>query len=80
MPRLASAIDRGELGSPSLPRLTVQIRGGTNAKVTAHDQPARPLNKFIGAIIAYGPKNKTKKARMARKAARRKKLAAMKRD
>ena len=24
-----------------------------------------PLNKFIGAIIAYGPKNKTKKARMA---------------
>jgi hypothetical protein len=38
------------------------------------------LNKFIGAIIAYGPKNKTKKARMARKAARRKKLAAMKRN
>jgi hypothetical protein len=38
------------------------------------------LNKFIGAIIAYGPKNKTKKARIARKAARRKKLAAMKRN
>ena len=38
------------------------------------------LNKFIGAIIAYGPKNKTKKARKARKAARRKKLTAMKRD
>jgi hypothetical protein len=36
--------------------------------------------QFIGAIIAYGPKNKTKKARMARKAARRKKLAAMKRN
>jgi hypothetical protein len=41
--------------------------------------PLDLLNKFIGAIIAYGPKNKTKKARMARKAARRKKLAAMKR-
>jgi hypothetical protein len=38
------------------------------------------LNKLIGAIIAYGPKNKTKKARMAKKTARRKKLAAMKRD
>jgi hypothetical protein len=38
------------------------------------------LNKFIGAIIAYGPKNKTKKARMARKVARRKRFAAMKRD
>jgi hypothetical protein len=38
------------------------------------------LNKFIGVIIAYGPKNKTKKARMARKAARRKKIAATKRD
>ena len=38
------------------------------------------LNKFIGAIIAYGPKNKTKKARMVRKAARRKRFAAMKRD
>jgi hypothetical protein len=35
--------------------------------------PLDLLNKFIGAIIAYGPKNKTKKARMARKAARRKK-------
>jgi len=76
MPRLASAIDRGELGSPSLPRLTVQIRGGTNAMTN----PLDLLNKFIGAIIAYGPKNKTKKARMARKAARRKKLAAMKRN
>jgi hypothetical protein len=41
--------------------------------------PLDLLNKFIGAIIAYGPKNKTKKARMARKAARRKKFAAMKR-
>ena len=41
--------------------------------------PLDLLNKFIGAIIAYGPKNKTK-ARMARKAARRKKLAAMKRN
>jgi hypothetical protein len=40
--------------------------------------PLDLLNKFIGAIIAYGPK-KTKKARMARKAARRKKFAAMKR-
>ena len=29
--------------------------------------PLDLLNKFIGAIIAYGPKNKTKKARMARK-------------
>ena len=29
--------------------------------------PIDLLNKFIGAIIAYGPKNKTKKARMARK-------------
>ena len=27
--------------------------------------PIDLLNKFIGAIIAYGPKNKTKKARMA---------------
>jgi hypothetical protein len=34
------------------------------------------LNKFIGAVIAYGPKNKTKRARKTRKAARRKKLAA----
>jgi hypothetical protein len=42
--------------------------------------PLDLLNKFIGAIIAYGPKNKTKKARMARKAARRKKLAAIKRN
>jgi hypothetical protein len=38
------------------------------------------LNKFISAIIAYGPKNKTKKARTAKKTARRKKLAAIKRD
>ena len=33
------------------------------------------LNKFIGAVITYGPKNKTKKAikaRKARKQARRK--------
>jgi hypothetical protein len=42
--------------------------------------PIDLLNKFIGAIIAYGPKNKTKKARMARKAARRKRFAAMKRN
>ena len=35
--------------------------------------PLDLLNKIIGAVIAYGPKNKTKKARMARKAARRKK-------
>ena len=42
--------------------------------------PLDLLNKFIGAIIAYGPKNKTKKARMAKKTARRKKLAAIKRD
>ena len=41
--------------------------------------PLDLLKKFISAIIAYGPKNKTKKARMARKAARRKKLAAIKR-
>jgi hypothetical protein len=34
--------------------------------------PLNLLNEFIGAILAYG--------RMARKAARRKKLAAMKRD
>ena len=38
------------------------------------------LNKFIGAVIAYGPKNKTKKARKARKAARRKKFAAKKHE
>jgi hypothetical protein len=38
------------------------------------------LNKIIGAVIAYGPKNKTKKARKARKAAHRKKIAAIKRD
>jgi hypothetical protein len=38
--------------------------------------PLDLLNKFIGAIIAYGPKNKTKKARMARKAARRKQFTA----
>ena len=42
--------------------------------------PLELLNKFIGAIIAYGPKNKTKKAKMAKKTARRKKVAAMKRD
>jgi hypothetical protein len=39
--------------------------------------PLDLLNKFIGAVIAYGPKNKTKKARKARKArkaARRKKM------
>ena len=42
--------------------------------------PIDLLNKFIGAIIAYGPKNKTKKARMARKTARRKRFAAMKRN
>jgi len=42
--------------------------------------PIDLLNKFIGAIIAYGPKNKTKKARMARKAARRNRFAAMKRN
>ena len=41
--------------------------------------PLDLLNKFISAIIAYGPKNKPKKARMARKAARRKRFAAMKR-
>ena len=41
--------------------------------------PLDLLNKIISAIIAYGPKNKTKKARMARKAARRKRFAAMKR-
>src|ERR1039458_5780321 len=40
--------------------------------------PLDLLNKIIGAVIAYGPKNKTKKARKARKAARRKKIAAKK--
>jgi hypothetical protein len=40
--------------------------------------PLDLLNKFIGAVIAYGPKNKTKKARKARKAARRKTIAARK--
>ena len=38
------------------------------------------LNKFIGAVIAYGPKNKTKMARKARKAARRKKIVAKKHE
>ena len=38
--------------------------------------PLDLLNKFIGAVIAYGPKNKTTKARNARKAERRKKIAA----
>ena len=33
--------------------------------------PLNLLNKFIGAIIAHGPKNKTRNARMARKAVRR---------
>jgi len=42
--------------------------------------PLDLLNKIIVALIAYGPRNKTKKARKARKAARRKKLAAIKRD
>jgi hypothetical protein len=42
--------------------------------------PIDLLDKFIGAIIAYGPKNKTKKSRMARKATRRKRFAAMKRN
>jgi hypothetical protein len=37
--------------------------------------PLDLLNKFIGAVIAYGPKNKTKKAI---KAARRKTIAARK--
>ena len=40
--------------------------------------PLDLLNKFIGAVIAYGPKNKTKKARKTRKAERRKKIAAKK--
>jgi len=40
--------------------------------------PIDLLNKFIGAIIAYGPKNKTKKARMAKKTARHKKFTAKK--
>jgi hypothetical protein len=44
------------------------------------NSPLDLLNKIIGAIIAYGPRNKTKKARKARKAARRKKIAAIKRD
>jgi hypothetical protein len=38
--------------------------------------PLDLLNKFISAIITYGPKNRTKKARMARKAARHKKFTA----
>jgi hypothetical protein len=45
--------------------------------------PLDLLNKIIGAVIAYGPKNNTKKARNARKAkkaALRKKIAANKRD
>ena len=42
--------------------------------------PLDLLNKIIGALIAYGPRNKTKKARKARKAAHRKKIAAIKRD
>jgi hypothetical protein len=54
------------------------------ASITRRSQtmnnPLDLLNKFIGAIIAYGPKNKTKKARMARKAARRKKIAAKRRE
>jgi hypothetical protein len=37
--------------------------------------PLDLLNKIIGAVIAYGPKNKTMKARKARKAARRKNVA-----
>jgi hypothetical protein len=39
--------------------------------------PLDLLNKIIGAVIAYGPKNKTKKARKARKAAHAKKLIAV---
>ena len=54
--------------------------GCTNAKSQTMSNPLDLLNKIIGAIIACGPNNKTKKARMARKAARRKKFAAMKRD
>jgi hypothetical protein len=42
--------------------------------------PLDLLNKIIGAVIAYGPRNKSKKARKARKAARHKKNAAIKRD
>ena len=42
--------------------------------------PLDLLNKFIGAIITYGPKNKTKKARKAKKAARRKKFTTKRRD
>jgi hypothetical protein len=42
--------------------------------------PLDLLNKIIGAVIAYGPRKKTKKARKARKAARRKNIAAIKRD
>ena len=37
--------------------------------------PLDLLNKIIGAVIAYRPKNKTKKARKARKVAHRKKIA-----
>jgi hypothetical protein len=71
------------------PRISIASTTGINsnksgAARTRRSQTMRNpldlLNKFIGAVIAYGPKNKTKKARMARKAARRKKLAAMKRD
>jgi hypothetical protein len=42
--------------------------------------PLDLLNKIIGAVIAYGPKNKTKKARKARKAAHHKKIVGIKRD
>ena len=59
--------------------LPVQVGAARTRRSQTMINPLDLLNKFISAIIAYGPKNKTKKARMARKAARRKKLAAIKR-
>ncbi|MGB8174355.1 MAG: hypothetical protein WCF29_04995, partial [Pseudolabrys sp.] len=59
---------------------TTAINTPTNQRMRSSQTMRNPidlLNKFIGAIIACGPKNKTKKARMARKAARRKRFAAM---
>jgi hypothetical protein len=57
-----------------------RIAACTERRSQTISSPLDLLNKIIGAVIAYGPKNKTKKARKARKAARRKKLAAIKRD
>ena len=60
-------------------RVAVQIGDARRRRSQIMSNLLDLLNKFIGAIIAYGPKNKTK-ARMARRQHAAKRFAAMKRD